>query len=180
MLEVDLGVIEYFDGSKSEFIYEEGGIAQFEYTLRNVYEWEGKWRKPFLKGGLNGEELLDFCKGMSLVEIEDKWYTEELMEKLVKYIQDSNTATTFTTHDSSQNGNNNSKGKIFTSEEIYAMMFTNGVSLEFENRNLNRLLTMLRIIGNNNQPPKKMSKRDVLRQNAELNAKRKAAMKTRG
>src|SRR5690606_39800968 len=61
----------------------------------------------------------------------------------------------FNTRESSQNGN---KGKIYTAEEIYAMMFMEGIDIEFENRNLNRLMTMLRIIGNYKVPPKKMTR----------------------
>lgn len=183
LIEIELGTIEYYNSKTNEFIYEEGGTVRFEYSLKAIYEWEGKWKKPFLKGlrgGADPNEMLDFFRMMAVDELDDRFLTEEVVKKLGEYIQDSGTATTFTNHEPGQNGNNSNINKIYTSEEIYAIMFTNGIDLDFENRNLNRLLAIMRIIGNNNQPPKKMNKNDVLRQNASLNAQRKARLKTKG
>jgi hypothetical protein len=52
--------------------------------------------------------------------------------------------------------------------------------MEFENRNLNRLMTILRIISLKNEPPKKMNRQDIMRQNAELNRQRREQLKTKG
>lgn len=101
------------------------------------------------------------------------------MTKLRDYINDSSTATVFTSRDETKASPNN-KGKFHTAEEIYAIMVQANVPIEWEKRNLNRLLVMLRIISLNNEPPKKMNKRDVLRQNASLNEQRKAMLKTKG
>lgn len=180
MITIDLGVYEYYDDYKQEFVTEKGGLARFEYSLKVLYEWESRWRKPFLKGELTEQESLDFYKLMAIDPIDEKFLTMEVIEILTDYVRDTNTATTFTTHDSGQNGNNNRKNKIYTAEEIYALMFSAGVPLEFENRNLNRLMIILRIIGSYNQPPKKMSRQDILRQNASLNEQRKAKLKTKG
>ncbi len=176
-----MGTIEYYDGEKNEFVYDDGGVVRFEYSLKVLYEWESKWKKPFLKGELTEQELVDFYKMMALDPIEEKFLTYEVMERLAEYIQSTNTATTFTSPKTGQNENNYiTKSKFYTSEELYALMFSAGVPLEFENRNLNRLFIILKIIGSYNNPPKKMSKQDVFKQNADLNAKRKAMLKTRG
>lgn len=183
LITIDLGSIEYYDSEKNEFVYEDGGKVRFEYSLKMLYEWEGKWKKPFLKESqdLTSEEALDFYMMMALDPIDEKFMTGEVMKKLSDYINDSQTATKFSSHGNSQNGNNTpSKGKVYTAEELYAMMITAQIPLEFENRNLNRLITILRVISNNNEPPKKMSKQDILRQNAQLNAERRRRMKTRG
>lgn len=181
VITIDLGTIEYYDSKKNEFVYDEGGIVRFEYTLKVVYDWEAKWKKPFLKGDLTHDELIDFYVRMAMDPIDKKFITEDVMVALANYISDSSTATTFSTAGDSQNGNKGfNKAKIYTAEELYAMMFMNHIPLEFEDRNLNRLLTILRIIATYNNPPKKMSKQDILRQNASLNAQRKAQMKTRG
>lgn len=181
MITIDLGTLEYYDSDNNEFRYENGGIVRFEYSLKNIYDWEAKWRKPFLKGGLTNEELLDFCKMMALDPIDERFLTPIIIAKLADYIKDDSTATTFTTFPDGQNGNKTtSRGKVHTAEEIYAIMFSAQVPIEFETRNLNRLLVILRIIGAQNQPPKKMSREDILRQNRELNAQRKAQMKTKG
>lgn len=162
-------------------MYEEGGTVRFEYSLKVVYDWEGKWQKSFLKGELTDDEWFDFYMMMALDPIDEKFMTHEVMDTLAKYIGNSNTATKFSSNQQGQNGNNGStKGKIYTAEELYALMVMANVPLEFEYRNLNRLLVTLRIISSYNNPPKKMSKQDVYRQNASLNAQRKAKLQTKG
>jgi hypothetical protein len=181
LISIDLGTIEYYDGSKNQFVYDEGGVVRFEYSLKVLYDWEAKWRKSFLKGDLTEQELIDFYKMMALDPIEEKFLTVDVLNVLAEYIQDTPTATTFSSYQEGQNGNNMaSKPKIYTAEEIYAVMFSAGIPIEFETRNLNRLMVILKIIAAHNNPPKKMSKQDILKQNASLNAQRKAKLKTRG
>lgn len=181
MITIDLGVYEYYDDYKQEFVKEEGGLARFEYSLKVIYEWEGRWKKPFLKGELTEQEAIDFYKLMAIDPIDEKFLTIEVIEILTDYVKDQNTATTFSSPDTGQNGSNFKKpSKIHTAEEIYALMFSAGVPLEFENRNFSRLMIILRIIESYNKPPKKMSRNDILRQNSTLNAQRKAKMKSKG
>lgn len=181
VITINLGTIEYYDDEADRFIYDEGGTVRFEYSLKAIYNWEGKWCKPFLKGKLTDLETIDFYMMMALDPIEERFLTGEVMNILAEYITKSHTATTFSTPDNGQNGNSiASKGKIYTSEELYALMFSAGVPLDFENRNLNRLLVILRIISSYNNPPKKMSKQDILKQNHELNRQRRAQLKSKG
>lgn len=181
MITIDLGTIEYYDSNSNQFVYEEGGVVRFEYSLKVLYDWESKWKKSFLKGELTEQEMVDFYTMMALDPIEEKFITGEVMTMLADYIKDPQTATTFSSEQNGQNGNNPfKKGKIHTAEELYAMMIMANVPMEFENRNLNRLFVILRIISSYNNPPKKMSKQDIYKQNAEINRQRKAQMKTRG
>lgn len=176
---------ELFDSVNRQFIYTDPATARFEYSLKAVYEWESRWGKPFLpqlERFINGEhdspEALDFYKEMAIDVIDDDFLSNDVIEQLLKYINSPSTATTFTTPNNG--GGSVKKGKVNTSEEIYASMFAAGVPLEFENRNLNRLLVILKIIALSSEPPKKMSREDVLRQNASLNAQRKAMLKSKG
>lgn len=181
VLTIDLGTIEYYDSDKNQFIYEDGGIVRFEYSLKVMYEWEGRWKKPFLKGERTEQELFDFYMSMALDPIDEKFMTPQVMEQLAKYISSSPTATTFNSTPTGQNGNKTSSGgKVYTSEEIYALMFMANIPLEFENRNLNRLLVILRIMNAYNSPSKKMSKTDIYKQNTQLNALRKQKLRTKG
>jgi hypothetical protein len=180
LISVDLGTIEYYDSNSNEFVYETGGIVRFEYTLRVVYDWEAKWKKPFLKGGLTEEETVDFYTMMALDPIKKTFLTGEVMSILSKYISDPQTATTFSQGGQNDNQQSSKSGKIYTAEEVYALMFVAQVPLEWEDRNLNRLLTILRIISIYNNPPKKMSNEDIIKQNRELNAQRRAQLKTKG
>lgn len=70
--------------------------------------------------------------------------------------------------------------KIYTAEEIYGLMFMSQIPLEFENRNLNRLLIVLRVISDYNQPKKKMDTHDIYQQNRKLNEERKKQLGTKG
>lgn len=177
MITIDLGSVEEYDDALNEFVYHDGGIVRFEYSLKAVYEWEGKWKKAFLKGEATDDELIDFYKHMALDPFDTRFLTNDVINALNKYISNPNTATTFATH--GQDGVSG-KSKIYTSEEIYANMIVAGVPLEFESRNLNRLLTTLKIISLRNEPPKKMAKQDILKQNTSLNEQRKAMLKTKG
>lgn len=179
MITIDLGTLEYYDGSINEFINKEGGIVRFEYSLKAIYEWEGRWKKPFLKSQMTSEEAIDFYKKMALDPIDIDFLTPSVIETLKVYIQDQQTATTFTSHESSK-GKGSGKSSFHTAEDIYARMVLAGIPLEFENRNFNRLLILLRIISTYNEPPKKMSQQDILRQNQSLNEQRKAMLKTKG
>lgn len=106
--------------------------------------------------------------------------TEEVMEVLKNYLQSQPTATKFSSYGDGQNESKSSSGKVYTAEEFYGMMFEAGIPLEFENRNFDRLLTILRIMGSKNSTPKKMSKEEIYKQNRELNAKRRQQLKSKG
>ena len=181
MITIDLGTVEYYDSDQNQFAYKTGGVVRFEYSLKVLYDWEGRWKKPFLKGGLTERELIDLYMTMALDPIEEDFLTIRVMKLLADYIQDGNTATTFTSPENGQNGGGQpSRGKIYTAEELYARMITANIPLEFETRNLNRLLVILRIIDSYNTPPKKMSKADIFKQNASLNEQRKAMLNSKG
>lgn len=181
MITINLGNLEYYDSDTNQFIYDEGGTVRFEYSLKVIYDWEAKWLKPFLKGGLTDEEQLDFYKMMALDPIDERFIRGDVLTKLVKYIEESHTATTFSSGDEGQNGNNSLvKNKVYTAEELYALMFQAQIPIDFETRNLNRLLVVLKIIGLQNSPPKKMSKEDIYRKNRELNERRRQQYGTKG
>lgn len=181
MITIDLGTLEYYDSDSNEFKYEEGGVVRFEYSLKVLYKWEAKWRKPFLHGERTNEELVDFYMTMALDPIHERFMTEDVMTTLSQYIGETHTATTFSSHQDGQNGSDNTNiGKIYTAEELYALMIMANVPLEFENRNLNRLLVILRIISAYSSPPKKMSQEDIYKQNRMLNEQRKAQYGTKG
>lgn len=182
MIEIKLNDIEYFDPEENEFRYIKGDIIRFEYSLKAIYEWEAKWKKPFLKESKTphtDEEILDFCHMMALDPVNKSLITSSVVKKLNNYMSDKNTATIFTTS-GNNSGSSTGSSKTYTSEEIYALMFEAGIPLEFENRNVNRLLIMLKIISLRNRPSKRMSRSEVLSQNARINAQRKAKYKTKG
>ena len=113
MIQIDLGRVEEFDEEKNEFIYHDGGVVDFEYSLKVVYEWEAKWKKPFLKGGnVTEEEMLDFYRRMALQPFDERFLTREVISKLSDYITDPCTATHFINNTGDKKGPNANSGKF--------------------------------------------------------------------
>ncbi len=70
----------------------------------------------------------------------------------------------------------------FVSENIYYWMTAANIPQSFEKWHLSRLLNLLEIAANENDPKKnkKMSRGEIYKQNQELNAARRKALGTHG
>lgn len=179
MITLKLEAVEYYDEATNSFMSFEEQEVDFEFTLKDVALWESKWGVAFLSTELkkNDIRLLDFFLMMSRKpDLPVEYFVDSIVDQLSEYLSDPQSPTTF----ASQNEDKHKNVKIHTADEIYAMMFMNHIPIEFEDRNLNRLLGILRIISVYSNPPKKMSKQEVLAQNVRLNAERKAKYNTRG
>ena len=107
-------------------------------------------------------------------ELNPSLITRDDMIKIAEYIQDPQSATTFS------NSRDTGKKDILTSEVIYAIMTMAQVDLEWENRNFNRLMTILRVISIKNDSENKMSMNEIYKSNSELNEERKKRLGTKG
>ena len=181
MLEIRIDGKEFWNQEKEEFVNTKGITLRLEHSLISVSKWEAKYKRPFLSDGPKTlQETYDYISFMSLdrnvnmTELEG--ITEEDYKKILDYIHDTMTATKIT-----QNAKNNSKSShALTSEEIYYDMTALNIPFECEKWHLNRLLTLIQIASIKNEPPKKMSKGEIYRQNAELNKARRAKYRSKG
>lgn len=183
MLSITIKPKELFDERTGEFITFKGQTLQLEHSLVSLSKWESKWHKPFLdaieKGKLSPEETIDYVKCMTLSSnIDSETYNfldGNNMKEISEYISNSMTATTF--NDSS---NKSGSKEIVTSEIIYYSMVALQIPFECQKWHLNRLLTLIKVCNIKNQPPKKMSTKDVMSRNAALNAARRKQFNSKG
>lgn len=173
MLRVIIPGEEYFNEKANTFEYSAGGFLILEHSLSSLYDWESKWKKPFMsRTPKNKDELVDYIKCMTLnkSDVDDKLYqflTTENIRQISEYMEDSMTATTI-----KESGP--PSRKIITAEVIYSWMTAFSIPFECQYWHLNRLLTLIRVCNESQKPPKKMSNADVMRQNTALNRARKA------
>ena len=171
---------ELFDNRTNMFIQVPSTTIVLEHSLISISKWEAKWHKPWLdKNEKTPDEMIDYIKCMSIKgEIPDNviyGLTQEDNQRIIDYIHDPMTATTF------KKSNKPPKQSNFvTSETLYACMVSYGVPVQFEKWHLNRLLTLLKVLEENNKEPTKRSQADIVRDYARINAANRAKFKSRG
>ena len=178
MLQLVIDGQEIFNEDSNEFIVTNSCVLQLEHSLISVAKWEAKWHKPFLSNDNKSiEELRDYVKCMTLNKnVDDSVYlslTFENFEAINAYINDPMTATTI------RKGTSKRNNRILTSELIYYWMIAAGIPFECEKWHLNRLITLIEVCGAESNP-KKMSKNEIRKQNAAINAARRARTGSRG
>jgi len=180
MLKITIPETELWDEANQEFITTKEQTLELEHSLVSLSKWESKWCKPFLsKEGKTREESVDYIKCMTITpNVDDDTYnylTNENINQINKYIEAPMTATWF----NETNNQKNSREQV-TAELIYYWMIALSIPPEYQNWHLNRLLTLIKVCNIKNQTPKKRSKRDILSQQAALNAARRKQLNTKG
>ena len=180
MLQITIPSFEIFDEKTSTFCEVKGKTIALEHSLISISKWEAKWNKPFLSSQKTPEQLLDYIKFMTITTGVDpmlyEGLTQTAIQDILDYINSSQTATWFNTNETGKK--KNSTG--VTSELIYYWMVSYQIPFECQKWHLNRLITLIKICDIKNKPSKKMSKREILSNNAKLNAARRAKLKTKG
>ncbi len=103
--------------------------------------------------------------------------TDAQIQEVDDYISKRHTATWFNEPKTSYRQTNKT---VVTAEVIYYWMVSLQIPFECEYWNLNRLITLIRVINNKNQPQKKMSRNEAMAQARRLNEERKQQYNTRG
>lgn len=164
---------DYWDEKNEVFVDAKTTKLQLEHSLVSISKWEQKWHKPFLsKKEKTYDEIIDYIKDMTLTQnVKPEVYnclSTENIKEIDEYINDPMTATTFS-------NSNQQKGsrETVTSELIYYWMIQLNIPFECRKWHLNTLLTLIEVCNVKNSPPKKMSKKDLYRHHAAVNAARR-------
>lgn len=181
MLQITIPACELWDEKNEEFINIKKDVTlNLEHSLVSISKWESKWCKPFLsKEDKTEEEILDYVRCMTLTQnVDPKVYralTSNNITAIKNYIDSPMTATVIY-----EDPNGPKSREKITSELIYYWMITLQIPVEFQRWHLNRLLTLIRVCNIKNKPPKKMSQRQLLSRNAQLNAARCQQLHSKG
>ena len=175
MLTLDVKPMKYTveDESGELFIkVTSGGTLNLEHSLISVSKWESQYHRSFfLRPPKENSELLDYIRCMTInKQTDDSIYsalTRSDLSKINDYIQDPMTAT-FLRPIPGQGGN----GDVITSEVIYYQMIALGIPFECQKWHINRLITLIRLVGVKTSPPKNINMAAMAAQNRELNAQR--------
>lgn len=181
---------ESWDPAREEFVYTEATREYkltLEHSLVSISKWESKWKRAFLKQDQKTpEETLDYIKCMTIEKnIPDKVYEyipAEELKKITDYIEDPMTATHINQRPAKEQPG---KKDVVTSELIYYWMIANEIPFECEQWHINRLMALIQVCSVKNAAMyggKKggMSKRDLLKNNAAMNAARRAKLGSKG
>lgn len=170
---------ELWDEKNRMFINVKPQTITLEHSLVSISKWESKWHVPFFsKQDKTAEMTLDYIRAMTITQnVNPNVYealTAEDFREIEKYIQDPQTATTI------RDTNTKPNRETITAELVYFWMIQFGIPFECQKWPFNRLLTLIRICQIKNQPEKKMSNKEILQQNAAINAARKKKFNTKG
>lgn len=180
MLKLNVRMEEGFDAEKAQFVTLSSFDLELEHSLFSVSKWESFFEKPFLnEKDKSTYETLWYVKAMALTpdvppEVFAKLSDADVTE-INTYISSKQTATWF-----KETPANGTLGRTITSEVVYSWMITLGIPFECQHWHFNRLLTLIKVRNEENQPPAKKSKADMARERRELNRKRREQYGTSG
>lgn len=180
MLTITVPPTEIWDERTERMLKFKGQTIQMEHSLISLSKWEQKYCKVFLGNkDITEEELRYYFKCMTITpNVDDLCYlslTSANISEIINYI-DAPMSATFI----KDSPNQKKSREPVTSELIYYWMIEGTVPVEFEKWHLNRLLTLIKVIGLKRTPPKKRSKNEILASNRALNEARKAQWNTKG
>jgi hypothetical protein len=183
MLTITIKSVEFHDEVSNEFISSEETTLQLEHSLVSLSKWESKWEKPFLGNDeKTTEQTIDYVKAMTISEgVSPDVYlalTGENFREISNYIDSKMTATWFNESELKTNGP--FRKEVITAEIIYYWMISLTIPFECQYWHLNRLLTLIKVCNQKNQPEKKMGKQELIARNRALNEQRRAQMNSRG
>lgn len=166
------------DGGPGVYTMSKPTTVVLEHSLISISKWEAIWAIPFISNAKSKpktpEQIKSYIECMIIGRI-DQLALDILLahhtSEIEAHISAPMTATTVQ-HMRKAKG----KSQVVTSELIYFWMINFNIPVEFERWHLNRLLKLIEVCNVQNNPGKKLSKREILQRNQALNAKRRAEL----
>lgn len=185
MLTITIPKRKMWDDENQIFIYTQEAKLVLEHSLVSISKWEAKWHKPFLSDTKKTQkQSIDYVRCMTITQnVDETVYnalTTDNLNEVTAYIDDKMTATWFA---DPKNGQNKPpiKKEVITSELIYYWMIALEIPFECQRWHLNRLLTLIKICNiKGKSTNKKQSKKEIMSNNAALNAARRKQLNTSG
>jgi len=187
MLTITIPKSRLWDTKEETFINIKEQTLSLEHSLVSISKWEAKWHKPFISDDKKThEQTVDYVKCMTVTQnVDDAVYlglTKENFEEITAYIENKMTATWFS--EPKNTPQVPGKKEIITSELIYYWMIALEIPFECQKWHLNRLLTLIKVCNAKakaaNGKKSSVNKREILANNAELNAARRKKLGTSG
>ena len=174
MLKITIEAPEEYNAVTQEFINNDAVTLELEHSLASLSKWEEVWEKPFLGSDEKTEvETIDYIRAMTLTtDVPPEVYsrlTRGNVDEISAYIQRKMTATWFVDLPQSPGA----KATI-TAEIIYNWMVALNIPFECQHWHLNKLLTLIKVCNEKNNPPKKMTRAEAAAKQRQLNAERRA------
>lgn len=169
-----------WDEVKEEFVEPKTITIRLEHSLVALSKWESIWHKPFFSNqDKTPEETISYIQCMTIDEDVDPEVYRHISkineEEIFNYINNPMTATTF-----KEKLGKGGRGNVITTEIIYWWMTQLNIPVEFERWHINRLLTLVRVCNEKNNPGKKMSAKEIASRNAAINAANRKRFNSKG
>jgi hypothetical protein len=180
MLTITVPGTELYDEESGEFSTVGEFVLELEHSLISLSKWESKFKKPFLASTeKTAEEIAAYLMLMILTPV----YPSDILVRMSRenisqindYIESPESATTF-----GEMPRTPGRGETITAELIYYWMVTFNIPFVCETWHLNRLFALIRICNIKQGKPKKMTRGQIAQRNRDLNAKRRAELRSAG
>jgi hypothetical protein len=180
MLKLSVSIPEVFNETNNEFIGGHVVDIELEHSLVSLSKWESFFETPFIASKDKTEEqVLWYVEAMTLTpNVPPEVFqnlSQDNVDAINKYINAKMSATWFSEEEKKKHSR-----EVVTAEIIYYWMISLGVPFECQHWHLNKLLTLIRVCNQKNAPEKKLTKQEIAERNRDLNAQRKAQLKTAG
>lgn len=172
--------IELWDERSQKFHYVKSCKFEIEHSLESLSKWEQKYHLPFMSyDKKTTDHVRHYIRCMNLTEgippDTFDYLPSKIIDEITEYINDPMSANTLRPDPPKGIGR-----PTITAETIYYKMLIHNIPFECSKWHLNRLLALIDYCDVKSEPPKKMSKQEVLRKFYETNEARLAKTGSKG